>query len=175
VEGITAAEVLDLGLGMLIEGIQRLAELAFVEVLRIPGNHDRFFMYTVIKALDYYFMQDENVAVDTDHRSRKYRVIGKALVGWEHGSMPKKNAGGWLSIEAREEWGTTEWAEIHAGHWHAQITTEKNGLIIRYLSTMAPTNEWHFDKGYVGNVRSTASFLWDLEKELKEIWMTNIG
>lgn len=173
-DGSTALEIYDDVISMLIWIIDSLAEIAPVDIIVIPGNHDWFVSYTLARSLDLFYKLDNNVIVDTSHRPRKWRIIGCTLVGWMHGEMSKTNATGWLMSEAREEWGKTIYAEVHAGHWHSQQTIEKNGMVLRYLPSMTGTDEWHYDKGYVGSVRATVSFVWGLSEGLKEMWYTNI-
>ena len=67
-----------------------------------------------------------------------------------------------------------KYAEVHAGHWHSQTTAEKNGMVLRYLPSITGTDEWHYNKGFVGAVKATVSFVWG-DTGLKEIWHTNTG
>jgi hypothetical protein len=171
---MTYHALFDSSVNMVISGIDRLREISPVEIKFIPGNHDPTLSYGILKSLEFYYRNTKYVKFDNGHASRKWMVWGKSLIVWTHGDMPKKNITTWLQQEARTEWGQTRYAEVHAAHIHHQITTEKDGLIIRYLPTFAPTDTWHYDRGYVGNVKSTASFVWDKEKGLTDIWYTNI-
>ena len=170
----TLQTVFDETTTMFIDAIEQLSNIAEVEVLHIPGNHDLGFSYYLVKSLEMYFRKHNGVKIDTDHKIRKFKVIGNTLLGIGHGQISKANSGGWLQVEAREEWGKTKYSEIHYGHIHSQNTTEKNGTIVRYLPSMSPTDNWHYEKGFVGAVRSTCCFLWDLEKGLEEQWYINI-
>lgn len=170
----TLQQVFDETTEMFINAIEILSDIADVEVLHIPGNHDMGFSYYLIKSLEMYFRKYNNVKIDTSHKTRKFRVIGNTLLGVGHGDMSKANSTNWLQVEAREEWGKTKYSEIHFAHFHSQTTLEKGGTIIRYLPSMSPTDEWHYKKGFVGAVRSTCCFLWDLEKGLEEQWYINI-
>ena len=170
----TLQTVFDETTNMFIDAIEQLSNISEVEVLHIPGNHDLGFSYYLIKSLEMYFRKYNGIKIDTDHKIRKFRVIGNTLLGVGHGNISKANSSGWLQVEAREEWGKTKYSEIHYGHIHSQQTIEKNGTIIKYLPSMSPTDDWHYEKGFVGAVRSTCCFLWDLEKGLEEQWFINI-
>ena len=170
----TLQTVFDETTNMFIDAIEQLSNISEVEVLHIPGNHDLGFSYYLIKSLEMYFRKYNGIKIDTDHKIRKFKVIGNTLLGIGHGNISKANSSGWLQVEAREEWGKTKYSEIHYGHIHSQNTTEKNGTIVRYLPSMSPTDNWHYEKGFVGAVRSTCCFLWDLEKGLEEQWYINI-
>lgn len=170
----TLQTVFDETTTMFIDAIEQLSNIAEVEVLHIPGNHDLGFSYYLVKSLEMYFRKHNGVKIDTDHKIRKFRVIGNTLLGISHGNLSKANSSGWLQVEAREEWGKTKYSEVHMGHIHSQHTVEKSGTICRYLPSMSPTDNWHYEKGFVGAVRSTCCFLWDLEKGLEEQWYINI-
>ena len=170
----TLQTVFDETTTMFIDAIEQLSNIAEVEVLHIPGNHDLGFSYYLVKSLEMYFRKHNGVKIDTDHKMRKFRVIGNTLLGISHGNLSKANSSGWLQVEAREEWGKTKYSEVHMGHIHSQHTIEKSGTICRYLPSMSPTDNWHYEKGFVGSVRSTCCFLWDLEKGLEEQWFINI-
>ena len=170
----TLQTVFDETTTMFIDAIEQLSNIAEVEVLHIPGNHDLGFSYYLVKSLEMYFRKHNGVKIDTDHKMRKFRVIGNTLLGISHGNLSKANSSGWLQVEAREEWGKTKYSEVHMGHVHSQHTIEKSGTICRYLPSMSPTDNWHYEKGFVGAVRSTCCFLWDLEKGLEEQWFINI-
>ena len=56
--------------------------------------------------------------------------------------------------------------EWHLGDKHhkkdlLQRTEDVDGVTIRLLRSLSATDTWHFDKGYVGGVRSAEGFLWD--------------
>ena len=165
--------IFDLATSMLIKAIDLLSGIALVEVPYIKGNHDGITGYMLMKSLDHYYRHDENVVIDCDPKSRKYRKIGNSLIGWTHGNMAKANITTWLQKEARKEYGETKYAEVHAGHFHSQNTVDKDGVVLRYLPTITPTDSWSYDKGYVGAVKSTISFLWG-DNGLSEMWFSNV-
>jgi len=172
--GMTPYQVFDLGLSTLIQVINDLVSVSEVEVIFIPGNHDYLSSYTLVKSIEAYFKDLHGVSFDTGHKSRKYRVMGNSLIGWMHGDMPKSRASNWLQVEAREEWGQVKYSEIHSGNFHSQHGKEDGGIILRYVPGLTDIDEWHYDNGYVGAVRSLVSFVWNKEKGLSEIWYSNV-
>lgn len=169
---MTPREAYDKTLDIIIMSVSNLLEIAPVEVLILPGNHDELSSYHLTKAIEYYFKECEDVEVDTTHEPRSWRRWGHVLVGWTHGDMAKTRIGKWLHQEARKDYGKSLFAEVHAGHIHHQYTIEDNGVIVRYLPTMVDNDEWHIKQGYVGAVRGTTSFLWHPHKGLREMWFT---
>ncbi len=162
------------GLQMLIESIDRLATLAPVEVIGVPGNHDK---QTVFYATHYLAGRYENsdvVTVSDNLRTRKYIEYGKNLLGFSHGDKEGKRLPEMMPIEVPAAWGRTRYREFHVGHLHHERSVEKNGLIVRNLSSVTGTDAWHFESGFVGNVKKAQSFLWHKDRGLSEIWHTNI-
>ena len=167
-------QIFDMGIDSFARVISRLSEIAPVEVPYIAGNHDRMSGYYLVKTLEALFSKNKYVTFDAEHKSRKYRVIGNTLLGWMHGDIPKARSTSWIQVEAREEWGKTKYTEIHAGNFHSQSGKEDGGVILRYLPALTNIDQWHYDKGYLGAVRSMTSFVWDKELGLREIWYSNV-
>jgi hypothetical protein len=166
--------IFEIGAKILINTIDKLVQIAPVEVIGIYGNHDQASSFMLTKAIEFYYRENDCVYVDAGHLPRKFRRFGNCLVMWSHGDLSKNNTYSLIQREARKEFGETKFAEIHCGHFHSQSTTEKDGVIIRYLPTMTPTDAWHFGEGYTGALRSTVSFLWDKELGLEEMWFVNV-
>lgn len=163
------------GMEMLVKGIEMISEIAPVETIQVGANHDKLTSYTMSEVLYAWFRNDENVTIDNDPISRKYRKFGKCLIGFSHGNNEKKRLGKIMPVEARKEWGETYYAEIHAGHLHSeQAIKEENGVIVRHLSSPSGTDNWHFDSGYVGAIPKAQSFIWDKDLGLTDILHTPI-
>ena len=173
-DGSTNAEIFDESARVMISAIDRLEVISPIEVIGIYGNHDAISSYMLMKSLEFYYRENKNVIVDAGHNSRKFRKFGNNLVFWQHGDMSAKNVKSLMQREARREFGETNFCEIHLGNYHHQQTLEADGVIIRYLPSIAPTDEWHYDSGYVGAIQSVVSFLWDCETGLREMWFSNI-
>ena len=170
----TPYEMFENGAQLMIWAIDQLRAIAPVEYVFIPGNHDKLASYCLAKVVEAYYAGVNNVIVDAEHSERKWKTYGVNLIAWMHGEIPKKNVFSWLQAQARAEWGQTKYAEIHAGHTHTQTVEEKAGQIVRYLPSTADASLWEMGNGYVGNVRSTVSFVWDSLKGLREQWFTNV-
>lgn len=172
--GDSNSTIFDRAISIMINAIEKLKNIAPVDVICIFGNHDRVVSYGLSKAIEFYYRNDKYVTVDAGHDTRKFRKFGNNLVFWQHGDMSKKNIKSILYREAREEYGSTRFAEIHCGHWHHQQTLEEDGMIIRYLPSLTSADEWHQLSGYVGAIMSVCTFVWDLETGLRDIWFSNI-
>jgi hypothetical protein len=110
-DGSTQGEIFDMGGTCMILFINRLLEIAPAELKYIAGNHDGSIGLFLTKALGFYYKDNPNVTIDDSELPRKFDLIGKALVGWSHGSMAKINIGSWLQSEARHLWSDAQVAE----------------------------------------------------------------
>ncbi len=169
--GMSMKEMFDTTLDLLITAINKLEKIAPVEVVGILGNHDKTISYIIYKSLSFYYMNNKNVIVDFEDSPCKFRRYGNCLIGFTHGSMPKKNQSNWLSVLAKKYY-NAEHKEIHQAHLHSLSIVESGGLVVRGLSTIASTDEWHLGQGYVGAEKRIQSFLWDKNKGLSEVWNT---
>ena len=157
------------GVGLMIQAINRLREVAPVEVILIQGNHDYQLSYCAAHAIDMHFAGVKPVTVDWSPRERKFRTYNQNLVCYTHG----KSANGrpipdreWLKIvtaEAAKEWGNTRWHEVHSGHTHHQTTNENGALIVQHLGSVSGTTPYEYSSGYVGSRKTAHAFVWHPE------------
>lgn len=156
------------GIEVLIKVIDRLSEVADVDVLWVPGNHDFTIGFYALRELMSWYRKDENVNIIEDYTSRKYYKFGKVLLGFTHGSEESKRIETLMQEEACKDWGLTDWHEWHLGHLHSESVKETHGLFIRRVSSLTPPDEWHKISGYNSKEKAQA-FIWDRQKGLKFI------
>lgn len=165
------------GCELLVDGINILKQTGVpIDVLVIPGNHDFERSFYLGEFLDAWFRNDAQVNVDNGANPRKYYRWGKVLLGFTHGRNEKENSLAMLMAkdkESKKHWSDTDFHEWHLGHFHRKITkkftlldktnfvNEEDGVIIRYLSSLTGTEEWHFLKGFVGQVKAGEAFIWN--------------
>lgn len=155
-----------LGRILLADVIEECSELAPVDVVIIPGNHDEERMFYLGDALDCWFHGNPNVHVDNKANKRKYYQFHSNLIGFTHGYYePFDKLPAIMALEAPELWAKTTYREWHLGDRHhkrdmIQKTDESEGIVIRILRSLAPTDTWTFDKGFIGSLRAAEAFLW---------------
>jgi len=162
------------GTEMAIWTVDRCSEIAPVELLLVPGNHDKMFSYFALMLLNAWFKDREDVTINTDPKSRKYVEFGKCLIGYTHGDKEKKRLFGNMQVEQPQAWGRTKYREFHTGHLHHEAIKEEHGVIARQLSTMTATDAYHFEHGYVGALQKSQSFLWHKNRGLSDIWFSPV-
>lgn len=154
------------GRKLLVELIDMCSSVAPVDVLIIPGNHDRERMFYAGDALECWYHNNPNVTVDNRAVLRKYYVFAKNLIGFTHGSEEKfAHLPGIMALEQSDAWGKTAHREWHLGDRHhkevlQQRVKEEQGVVIRLLRSLTPPDEWHFRTGWVGAEQAAESYLW---------------
>lgn len=162
------------GSELLIKGIDLLAEVAPVEVFYVAGNHDKMAGFYVTLVLSSWYRNDERVLVSKSSKTRKYIKFGKCLIGYTHGDKEKNKIFGIMQQEQPRAWGETLYREWHLGHLHHEVTKENQGVIVRHLSSISPTDAWHYECGYVGSLQKAQAFLWDKNKGLMDILLSYV-
>jgi|GEM_PF-739140 len=177
-EDLRWQKTFEVGVTLLADAIYLLKEQGVpIDVLVIPGNHDferSFYLGSVLKA---WFNNDTQVTIDNGASPRKYYKYHEVLLGFTHGSEEKEASLPLImanDIESKKMWSETRFHEWHLGHQHRKKTyrhgvdfnrdtviNEEQGVIIRYLSSLTGTEEWHHKKGFIGAVKAADAFIWN--------------
>lgn len=160
--------------------IERLAEIAPVDVMVIPGNHARIAEWNLGQVVEAWFRNDKRVRVNNSPLPRKYYRYGKVLLGFAHGdSEPHGKLPLTMAQEAPEMWSRTRYREVHLGHLHTSKATDAkpvdgvNGVRVRILQSLSGTDKWHKDKAYIGEVGCAEAFVWHRERGLRANLFSN--
>ena len=151
---------------LLVELVDSCSTIAPVDVLIVPGNHDKERMFYMGDALECWFHNNPNVKVNNQAARRKYYSFGANLIGFTHGSDEKlSQLPSIMAYESPELWGGSIHREWHLGDKHHKAdlihkTREENGVVIRILRSLAALDEWTYTKGYIGAERAAEGFLW---------------
>ncbi len=147
--------------------IDKCATIAPVDVLVITGNHDEQRSFYMGEVLDAYYTNSKNVTVDNSPRNRKYRLVGKTLLGFAHGYYEKLDKlGSVMADEAPELWAKSQIREMHTGDKHRKFdASEETGVTLRILRALAATDAWTYNKAFKSQ-RAVESFMWHPNKGL---------
>lgn len=168
------------GKKLIISTILELLEIAPVEVLMVPGNHDFTTVFHLGEVLEAFFSGNPNVNIDNNVSPRKYIKHGNVLLGFTHGD--NENLNELPLVMAREVpklWGDTIYREIHTGHFHRAISNkhkeynEIQSVRVRHLQSLTATDRWHHKKGYSA-LQSAEAFIWNSETGLDSIYFVNL-
>ena len=154
--------------------IELMRDVAPVDVIVVPGNHDEQSAFTMGMVLEAMFGHTNDVQLLNDPRLRKYYVWGNTLLGFTHGKFEKQGSLPQLmATEAKKAWGETVYREFHIGHRHHRHAqrfmtdyVDDEGVLVRMLPTLAAVDAYHTNSGYVGAVKAAEAYLFDLEAGL---------
>lgn len=157
------------GRKLLVELIDMCSQAAPVDVLIVPGNHDRERMFYAGDALECWYHGHQSVLVDNRAQLRKYYSFGKSLIGFTHGSEEKfTTLPTIMAHEVPQLWGQSVHREWHVGDRHHKETLKQNvnetdGVTIRLMRSLSPPDEWHYRTGWIGAEQAAESYLWHPE------------
>jgi len=138
---------------------QRVAK---VKVVAVRGNHDYYSTALLVHWLQAKYEGCEDVEVSRCEIDREYLHVGNTLLGLTHGHAVKdKDLVSLMAAEVPHLWGQTKYRLWLTGHWHTQIMTEHHGVVVEHLPSLAGTDAWHNQHGYVGNRKALMAHLID--------------
>jgi hypothetical protein len=160
-------KVFDAGCQEIINAIERLLQVAPVDVVWVPGNHDPETSYALAMVIEARFWHHKHVAVDRSPSPRKYFRYGKTLLGLTHGNEEKTaDLPVLMAQECAQHWSETSTREWLTGHVHhkraftTKDTLEKMGVVMRTVRALSGTDSWHHAKGFVGAHRAAEAYIY---------------
>lgn len=145
--------------------IEQLAEMAPVDVVIVPGNHDRYTAYWLGLFLEAWFHNHPHIHVDSSKSPRKYYAYGKVLIGMEHGDKVKpQDLVALMATESPRLWADSSYRIWMRGHLHGKDAmykpiTEQYGVAVMTIPALCDTDEYHLLHGFVGNHRAAEGML----------------
>lgn len=139
-----------------------------LEVVYLPGNHDRLSSYHLAHALSKCF-SDHRIKFDVEYSERKVVTWGKNFFGFEHGDVTKKWTPLVYATEFAEDWGKTSYRTCYTGHFHSKKTTEYitdneiHGFAIKHLPSLSHSDYWHYHNKFTGSKRQAVLEVHDLD------------
>ena len=141
--------------------VNLLREVAPVDVVIVPGNHDELTSFHLGEILQASYENDPRVTVDNNAKLTKYYEFGTNLFGFCHGDsekvseLPLK-----MAREMPEAWARCESREWHIGHKHISEKWEARqaftqdfhsdkGVRVRRLTSLSAHDAWHTKHAYM--------------------------
>jgi hypothetical protein len=140
-----------------------------LEIVYLPGNHDRLSSYHLAHALSKCF-QDINIKFKVDYSERKVVVYGDNFFAFEHGDVTKKSTPLVYATEFSKEWGETKYRTCYTGHFHSKKVTEFvtdneiHGFSIKHLPSLCKSDYWHYHNKFTGSKRQAILEVHDPKK-----------
>jgi len=171
------------GRKLMIWAIELLKEVAPVDVLIIPGNHDFQKSFYLGNVLEVKYENDMNVNVDNTPTTRKFYRWGSAMIGFAHGNGKDEKPDRLIASMENDapkvcdvDWREIKFKEWHCGdiHHFKELSTrggnkdlsnygeDYNGVMIKYLRTLMLRDEWEAKKVYTSQ-KGAHVFVWNKE------------
>ena len=137
-----------------------------LEVVYLPGNHDRLSSYHLAHGLSKCF-QDPDIIFDVTYAERKVKTYGHNFFGFEHGDVTKKWTPLVYATEFPLDWGSTQYRTCYTGHFHSKKTTEYvtdneiHGFAIKHLPSLSKSDYWHYHNKFTGSKRQAVMEIHD--------------
>lgn len=175
------ARVFQTGCRAVQNAIRQCLEVAPVEVLFVPGNHDTHTSWYLVNVVEAYFHNTKEVKVDTQPMPRKYVHFGQNLIGFTHGNEEKhRDLPNLMASEVPDLWARSCCREWHLGHFHKAkqmdfVSLDTYGSVrVRVLPSLSGTDAWHFSKGYTSGLRAAEAYLWGQDQGYVGHFSTNV-
>jgi len=161
------AKIFEVGCNAVIDAIDYCSQVAEVEVIYVPGNHDYTTSYYLVKYLQAWYRNCERVSINAVPTSRKYIKYGVNLLGFSHGCDEKRDSLPLIMLsECRDMIQDVKHFEFHTGHLHMKRETKYvagdsfGPVIVRILPSLCGTDAYHYKHGYIGGNKSAEAYLW---------------
>jgi len=161
-------DLMDGATELIIKTTNSLLEVAPIDIVYVPSNHDEHSMYSIMKIVDAAFKEEKNVMVDSSPLDRKYKRFGNSLFGFTH-DIRKTDALKLMTVEAKEYWSECNYFYWFAAHLHRQMIYEQEGhLEIHRFSTVSGVSRWSYKKGFINPDKKTQCFIADKKYGITE-------
>jgi hypothetical protein len=165
-------KMVQVGKKLLIETINELSLISFVDVMVVPGNHDNNSMLLMGDILEAWYHGSDIVNVYNSAAPRKYYQFGKVGIMYAHGHNESlDNLGMIFATENKQMWADTDYHRVHVGHFHHskqlkyKDINENIGCTVKIISSLSSNDAWHTEKGYL-SLKGAEAFLYHRDRGL---------
>lgn len=157
---------------LVINGVDILANIAPVDVVYVPSNHDLHSMFGIMQTVQAWYRNDKNVTVDGSPLFRKYYRFGNTLLNFAH-DMKVKDALELVTSEAKQHWSDCTHIISMLAHLHQDMEYAKQGYLeVRRLPTISGWSRWSNNSGYIQSERKNQTFIINKDKGIMDILNT---
>jgi hypothetical protein len=149
---------------LLVEIVETLMQIADVEVVYNPSNHDYMSGFMLLDSLTSWFRNSKNVTFKADMSHRKYSVYGKNLIGTTHMDGAKvQDLPMLMAHEASEYWHECPHRYIFGHHVHHKSGKDYMSVNVETLRSPSGTDSWHHKSGYQYSPKAIEAFIFHKE------------
>jgi hypothetical protein len=157
----TYDQILSEGMELAVDHANLLLQMgAPLEWLGVKGNHDSNSAAAVMMYMKGFFRNDKRVKVDFSAKLRRATTFGNSFLGFFHGhNLRVPNLASVMQQDFLEQWRRSDWYYAFSGHLHHEISREINGIKHFQVSSLAGTDRYHGDHGYITSTRAMQAYL----------------
>jgi len=133
---------------LLIEVIETLIQIAPVEVVFNPSNHDYMSGFFLLDGISSWFRQSKDVTFNCDMNHRKYTKYYDNLITTTHMDGAKMDLLPILVAQESKMWDTTTKRYVYGHHVHHKIAKDYPGITVETLRSPSGADSWHHRNGY---------------------------
>lgn len=133
---------------LLIDIIEILMQLAPVEVVYNPSNHDYMSGFFLLDSISSWFRLSENVTFNCDMSHRKYTRYFENLIATTHMDGAKMDLLPALAAQESKMFDITSRRYIYGHHVHHKIAKDYPGITLETLRSPSGADSWHHRNGY---------------------------
>ena len=159
-------EHFEFALALYVKCVERLREIAPVDVIHCMSNHDYQSGFHLAHALKSWFRHENEVRFNISVSHRKYYKYGINLIGLEHGDGAKMADLPLLMASDRPDlWSETKYRYWYLHHIHHKVkhkwldAKDFIGVTVEYMRSPSGTDSWHSKKGYTGVPKAVEGFI----------------
>lgn len=145
---------------LLVDIIETLVQIADVEVVYNPSNHDYMSGFMLLDSVSTWFKDHQNVTFNGDMSHRKYSTYGENLIGTTHmdGAKPA-DLPLLMAHEAGAWWHECKHRYIFGHHIHHKTSKDYMSVNVETLRSPSGTDSWHHRNGYQHAPKAVEAFI----------------
>lgn len=158
---------------ILVFAITKLSDIAPVDVVYIPSNHDKEITFYFVHNLYTQFRDsDGRVEVDYSPITNKYRRFGNTVMMFSHDAKMDK-MGNVVMDEAGDMIGGAKFINVFLSHLHSETVSQERNVTLRRLPTFSGRSDWSCEQNYGAN-RVSQSFIINDKRNVTDILYTMV-
>ena len=168
-----------LGYEQCFQTVLKALQIAPVDILVVPGNHDYNISTSLVHLLRARFTEYASHVriLDEDCGDYRWYPYGRNLLCFYHGHNARvnKKLPLFAATTKPQLWGRAKFVEWHLGHLHHEYVKEDQGVITRFLPSICPPDAWHASNGFIGSHQCAKGFIWHPTKGKLEEYNSPVG
>ena len=133
---------------LLVDVIELLMQVAPVEVVFNPSNHDFMSGFMLLDSISSWFNKSEDVTFDCDMKHRKYTKYYDNLICTTHMDGAKMDLLPILVAQESKMWDSTTRRYVYGHHVHHKLSKDYPGVTLETLRSPSGADSWHHRNGY---------------------------